>query len=96
MANPKINLINLTIQSVNVKSSESSVESVRHSKILDKESKQDSQDSNKNAKDSAQDSPKTEAIVAKNPQDLYKKCIACHGARGNKVAPGSAGSIRNC
>ncbi len=79
--------------SINAKSSESSVESVRHSEILDKESKQDSQGSNKNAKDSAQDSPKTEVIVAKNPQDLYKKCIACHGARGDKVAPGSAGSI---
>ncbi len=79
--------------SINAKSSESSVESMRHSEILDKESKQDSQGSNKNAKDSAQDSLKTEAIVTKNPQDLYKKCIACHGARGDKVAPGSAGSI---
>ena len=47
--------------------------------------------------DSAQVSPQTAtnlpATKPKNPQDLYKKCIACHGARGDKVAPGSAGSI---
>ena len=30
---------------------------------------------------------------AKTPQDLYKKCIACHGEKGDKVAPGSAGSV---
>ena len=28
-----------------------------------------------------------------NPINLYKKCIACHGARGDKVAPGSVGNI---
>ena len=39
------------------------------------------------------DSPQNSAIQAKNPKDLYKKCIACHGARGDKVAPGSAGNI---
>lgn len=39
------------------------------------------------------DSPQNSTIQAKNPKDLYKKCIACHGARGDKVAPGSAGNI---
>ena len=53
-----------------------------------------------NAKDSptknstkSTDSSQTTAIQPKNPKDLYKKCIACHGARGDKVAPGSAGNI---
>lgn len=39
------------------------------------------------------DSTKVAESSAKTPQDLYKKCIACHGARGDKVAPGSAGNI---
>ena len=39
------------------------------------------------------DSPQNSTIQAKNPKDLYKKCIACHGTRGDKVAPGSAGNI---
>lgn len=46
-----------------------------------------------NATTNAKDSPQNTAIQAKNPKDLYKKCIACHGARGDKVAPGSAGNI---
>ena len=28
-----------------------------------------------------------------NPTNLYKKCIACHGEKGDKVAPGSVGSV---
>lgn len=28
-----------------------------------------------------------------NPANLYKKCIACHGEKGDKVAPGSVGSV---
>lgn len=53
------------------------------------------EESKKIAKDSTKstDSPQNSAIQAKNPKDLYKKCIACHGARGDKVAPGSAGNI---
>ena len=43
--------------------------------------------------DSPQTTANLSAIQPKNPKDLYKKCIACHGARGDKVAPGSAGSI---
>ncbi|RDU65670.1 hypothetical protein CQA44_00225 [Helicobacter sp. MIT 14-3879] len=29
----------------------------------------------------------------KTPQELYKKCIACHGENGDKVAPGSVGNV---
>lgn len=39
-----------------------------------------------NAESSAESSIKT-------PQDLYKKCIACHGEKGDKVAPGSVGDV---
>lgn len=39
------------------------------------------------------DSTKVAESSAKTPQDLYKKCIACHGEKGDKVAPGSAGNI---
>ncbi len=28
-----------------------------------------------------------------NVQGLYKKCIACHGAKGNKIAPGSVDNV---
>ena len=52
-----------------------------------------SKDSSADSKDSPQTTANLPANLAKNPQDLYKKCIACHGARGDKVAPGSAGSI---
>ena len=52
-----------------------------------------STDSSQTTAIQAKDSPQTTAIQAKNPKDLYKKCIACHGARGDKVAPGSAGNI---
>lgn len=46
-------------------------------------------DSNKTAIDS-----KINAInTAKTPQDLYKKCIACHGEKGDKIPPGSATNI---
>lgn len=39
------------------------------------------------------DSTKIAESNTKTPQDLYKKCIACHGEKGDKVAPGSAGSV---
>ena len=52
-----------------------------------------SKDSSADSKDSPQTTANLSAIQPKNPKDLYKKCIACHGARGDKVAPGSAGSI---
>lgn len=29
----------------------------------------------------------------KSPQELYSKCIACHGLKGDKVAPGSMGNV---
>ena len=54
---------------------------------------QSAKDSSANSKDSPQTTANLPAIQPKNPKDLYKKCIACHGARGDKVAPGSAGSI---
>ncbi len=79
------------------KSVDSSVESTttRHSEGSEatEESKKIAKDSNESQKDSPKDSPQNTAIQAKNPKDLYKKCIACHGARGDKVAPGSAGNI---
>lgn len=28
-----------------------------------------------------------------NASDLYKKCAACHGVKGDKVAPGSVGNV---
>lgn len=64
-------------------------------------SKQVAQDSNATKVDSAdsKDSKDLSANIAnsadfaKKPQDLYKKCIACHGTRGEKVAPGSAGNV---
>lgn len=50
-------------------------------------------DSNSSIKqDSNMDSANAESSV-KSPQDLYKKCIACHGEKGDKVAPGSVGSV---
>ena len=60
---------------------------------VSKDSSADSKDSSADSKDSPQTTANLPANLAKNPQDLYKKCIACHGARGDKVAPGSAGSI---
>lgn len=33
------------------------------------------------------------STTSKTPQDLYKKCTACHGDRGDKVAPGSVGNV---
>lgn len=49
-------------------------------------------DSNKTAESNAS---KISAITtpAKTPQDLYKKCIACHGEKGDKIPPGSATNI---
>lgn len=69
------------------KSIESNATTTRHSEeaTATEESKKIAQNS--------KDSPQNTAIQAKNPKDLYKKCIACHGARGDKVAPGSAGNI---
>ena len=58
---------------------------------VSKDSSADSKDSD--SKDLPQTTANLSAIQPKNPKDLYKKCIACHGARGDKVAPGSAGSI---
>ncbi|EAK2628606.1 c-type cytochrome [Campylobacter coli] len=34
-----------------------------------------------------------DALVKKG-EELYTKCIACHGVKGDKVAPGSKGSIK--
>ncbi|EFV1156281.1 c-type cytochrome [Campylobacter coli] len=33
-------------------------------------------------------------ILIKKGENLYKKCIACHGANGDKIAPGSKGNIK--
>lgn len=35
----------------------------------------------------------TANATAKSPQDLYKKCIACHGTLGDKIPPGSVTKI---
>lgn len=32
-------------------------------------------------------------IAQKSGEELYKKCIACHGPKGDKIAPGSAGNV---
>lgn len=32
-------------------------------------------------------------LMAADGGTLYKKCIACHGANGDKVAPGSKGDV---
>lgn len=32
-------------------------------------------------------------LMAADGADLYKKCIACHGVNGDKVAPGSKGGV---
>ncbi|MGX3012255.1 c-type cytochrome [Helicobacter sp. 23-1044] len=90
----------------NAKNAESSVDSAKSAKIAESSANVAKVDSADSAKDSANatkiaessvDSAKDSADSAKAPQksaaDLYKKCIACHGARGDKVAPGSAGSI---
>lgn len=76
------------------KSVEVGVESTNHSKetIATDKSKTIAQNSKDSTKDS-KDLPQAVDIPSKNPKDLYKKCIACHGARGDKVAPGSAGNI---
>ncbi|RAX54110.1 hypothetical protein CCY99_04885 [Helicobacter sp. 16-1353] len=31
--------------------------------------------------------------ITSNASDLYKKCIACHGVKGDKIAPGSVGDV---
>lgn len=43
--------------------------------------------------DSATNVDSSAESSVKSPQDLYKKCIACHGEKGDKVAPGSVGSV---
>lgn len=45
-------------------------------------------DSNATAESSAESN-----VITKTPQDLYKKCVACHGSKGDKVAPGSIGDM---
>lgn len=45
-------------------------------------------DSNATAESSAESN-----VITKTPQDLYKKCVACHGSKGDKVAPGSIGDV---
>ncbi|MGX3012252.1 c-type cytochrome [Helicobacter sp. 23-1044] len=79
------------------KNAESSSNVANVAKVDSADSAKDSANATKIAESSV-DSAKDSANVAqKAPQksavDLYKKCIACHGARGDKVAPGSAGSI---
>lgn len=32
-------------------------------------------------------------MAQKSGEELYKKCIACHGAKGEKVAPGSIDGV---
>lgn len=50
-----------------------------------------------NTADSATPAPNANlaktAESSPNPANLYKKCIACHGEKGDKVAPGSVGSV---
>ena len=66
---------------------DSAVESSVENKVdsADSATPTQSADSAKSADSVAQSNP--------NPINLYKKCIACHGARGDKVAPGSVGNI---
>ncbi|MBX0458156.1 c-type cytochrome [Campylobacter coli] len=33
-------------------------------------------------------------ILIKKGENLYKKCIACHGVNGDKIAPRSKGNIK--
>ncbi len=77
-----------SIESNTTKSADSSAKVESNSKDSPTNPKDLTKDSSKST-----DSPQNTAIQAKNPKDLYKKCIACHGARGDKVAPGSAGNI---
>ncbi|MCH5323052.1 MAG: c-type cytochrome [Helicobacter sp.] len=32
-------------------------------------------------------------LMAADGADIFKKCIACHGPQGDKVAPGSKGDV---
>ncbi|MDD6056475.1 MAG: c-type cytochrome [Helicobacter sp.] len=34
------------------------------------------------------------ALMAADGAAIYKKCIACHGANGERVAPGSVGGVK--
>lgn len=34
------------------------------------------------------------SLMAAEGADIYKKCIACHGAQGDKVAPGTKGNVK--
>lgn len=79
-------------------SSESNAKDSRDSSVKIAESKSDSRESSAiqdSSESSAKDSNATQSSAnpQKSPQDLYKKCIACHGANGDKVAPGSAGNV---
>lgn len=49
-------------------------------------------ESTTNTKNTAQ-TLSSDSTKAKTPQELYKKCIACHGAKGDKIPPGSATNI---
>ncbi|MCI5969383.1 c-type cytochrome [Helicobacter sp.] len=33
-------------------------------------------------------------LMASNGEEIYRKCVACHGAKGDKVAPGSKGNVK--
>ena len=62
-----------------------SADSAKSADSADSATPTQSVDSAKSADSVAQSNP--------NPINLYKKCIACHGARGDKVAPGSVDNI---
>lgn len=40
------------------------------------------------------ESKESQNVATKNASDLYRKCIACHGVNGDKVAPGSNGNVK--
>lgn len=76
-------------------SSESNAKDSSDSSVKIAESKSDSRESSaiQDSSDSSAKVAKSSANPQKSPQDLYKKCIACHGANGDKVAPGSVGNV---
>ncbi|MDE6886666.1 MAG: hypothetical protein K2P17_06485 [Helicobacteraceae bacterium] len=96
---------NATIESsLNMQDSNATLSKSESSSTLTAmESKNMQENSNKagngiaNADSTSSENTTTNAANAntntKSAESLYKKCIACHGAKGEKTAPGSVGGV---
>lgn len=81
---------------INTESNATLSKSESSSTLTAMESKNIQENSNKAGNSTANaDSTSSEntATNTTSAESLYKKCIACHGAKGEKIAPGSVGGV---